>query len=91
MQHVHTTTHTHIHVHVHVYTMYVGVGDGLVAEVPNPAVSSTLMLEIQQLKVDGLSEQDIFSRLRSRTVPAGYAFTTWKPGMITMSVVHVCT
>ena len=89
MQHVHTTTH--IHVHVYTMYMYVGVGDGLVAKVPNPAVSSSLMLEIQQLKVDGLSEQDIFSRLRSRTVPAGYAYTTWKPGMITMFVLHVRT
>ena len=67
---------------------YVGVGDGLVAEIPNPAVSSSLLQEIQQMKVNGLTEQDIFSRLRSRTVPAGYAYTTWKPGMVTMSVLH---
>lgn len=79
-------------IHMYMYscmcTILCRCWDGLVAEIPNPAVSSSLLQEIQQMKVNGLTEQDIFSRLRSRTVPAGYAYTTWKPGMVTMSVLH---
>ena len=62
--------------------MYVlGVGEEIVAELPNPAVSNLLLQEIQRFKDDGLTDDKIFSILRTRTVPAGYTYTTWKPGM----------
>ena len=50
------------------------------AERPNPAVSSSLLQEIWNWKQKGVSMTDIVSRLRTRTVPSGYPYHTWKPG-----------
>ena len=70
---------------------YLGVEGGIVAEVPNPSVSTSLLLEIQKMRANGLREQDIFAQLHSRTVPAGYTYKTWKPSKIIISNIHYLT
>ena len=40
---------------------HAGVGDEIVADVPNPAVSSSLLQEILQWKVNGVTERDFLS------------------------------
>lgn len=54
----------------------------VVAECANPAVSNTLLQEIARWKKQGICMEDIVDRLRPRTVPAGYSFLPWKPGII---------
>lgn len=39
-----------------------------------------ILQEVFQWKKSGLSIEDIISRLRPRTVPAGYSFHKWKSG-----------
>ena len=76
----------------HSYT-HVDVHSSIFADVPNPAVSSSLLWEVHEWKENGISEQDILSRLRCRTVPPGHVYTTWKPGMyyahVHCIVIHV--
>ena len=55
------------------------------AERPNPAVSSSLLQEIWNWKQKGVSMTDIVSRLRTRTVPNGYPYHTWKPGKYSLA------
>ena len=55
----------------------------IVAEKPNPAISPVLLCEVLLWQaVQGLSWEDIISRLRSRTVPPGYPYHAWKPGTL---------
>ena len=57
--------------------------ENTIAEVPNPAVSSQLLKEIQSWKDEGASIDDVITRLRMRTVPPGYVGTihNWCDGM----------
>ena len=56
-----------------------GMNDGnVVAEEPNPAVQTDVLTEILHLKEEKMSIEDVISRLRSRTVPPGYTYHTWK-------------
>ena len=64
--------------HLDLYT--IGTTDGRVAEVQNPAISQELLVEISRWRADGVEWSDIISRLRPRTVPCGYVYSTWKPG-----------
>ena len=41
-----------------------------------------ILEEVMELKMKGVSLEDIISRLRPRTVPNGYPFHTWKQGRI---------
>ena len=52
----------------------------IVAKHPNPAVPPSVLQEISNWIVQGASLEDAVDRLRSRTVPAGYNFHTWRPG-----------
>ena len=55
-----------------------GVSDGdVVGEEPNPAVPTEVLTEILHLKKE-MSMEDVISRLRSRTVPPGYPYHTWR-------------
>ena len=59
-----------------------GLEDGsIVAELPDPAVPTSLSSEILHWKEEGIVDRDIHCLLRRRTVPQGYLFTTWKPAM----------
>ena len=59
----------------------IGAADGTVqAKLPNPAVSTHLLMDIMQWKEEGAKEDDIIVRLRPRTVPSGYTPTNWIPG-----------
>lgn len=60
------------------YLHVLGVGDGdVVGEEPNPAVPTEVLTEILHLKEE-ISMEDVISRLRSRTVPPGYPYHTWR-------------
>ena len=68
------------------YDGYTGLPDGtLTAVEPNPAVSTSLLMEIQMWKEEGVSESLVLIRLRERCVPTGYSYTYWAPGCV-----HVC-
>ena len=55
----------------------------ITAEKPNPVVTPALLCEIWLLRtLQCLSWDDIISRLRLRTVPAGYSCHAWKSGSI---------
>ena len=59
----------------------IGQKDGDVVPLrPNAAISKDLLLEIQQWQTKGASEDDVISRLRTRTVPPGYLIHPWKKG-----------
>ena len=47
----------------------------------NPAVPEQVLLEVLLWKLEGAMEVDVIARLRERTVPHGYKFHTWKPGI----------
>ena len=53
----------------------------LVAQSPNPAISS-LLAEIWKWMNKKASLEDVVVRLRPRTVPNGYEYHTWKAGTI---------
>ena len=61
-----------------------GLPDGsVIAEDPSPAVPVSLLEEIWRWKEEGATYRDcLSSRLRCRTVPPGYTYTTWKPGKV---------
>lgn len=53
----------------------------ITANNPSPVVPSTLLREVfLWLVQQSLSWDDVISRLRSRTVPAGYPYHAWKRG-----------
>ena len=55
--------------------------DGAItAEVDNPAVTLSLLKEILYWKAEHCTDTDVIARLRPRTVPTGYQYTTWSPG-----------
>ncbi len=63
------------------YILFSASSDGkILGEIPNPAVSEELLLEISHMMRDGICWNDIVNRLRPRTVPAGYAFCSWMYG-----------
>lgn len=63
----------------HVF-LFTGAGDEILAEIPSPFVSTSLLQEIQHFRDEGKTQMEIYSILRNRTVPAGYTYTSWKPG-----------
>ena len=52
-------------------------------KVPNLAVSNTLLMEILSWKKEGATDQDVFVRLRKRTVPPAHRDTVhnWIDGI----------
>lgn len=54
----------------------------LCAQKQNPAIPVNLLRDIFTWKAEGATEIDIITRLRQRTVPAGYAYHTWIPGIV---------
>ena len=53
----------------------------IVAERPNSVVPPALLCEVLLWRVvQSLSWDDVISRLRSRTVPAGFVYHAWKVG-----------
>lgn len=62
----------------------IGNKDGIVAaSVPNPAISTELLKEIQQC-------DDVIGRLRMKTVPPGYATHSWiEGGLFTIEYVLI--
>ena len=55
--------------------------DGTITvKVHNPAVSVDLLKEILCWKAERCTDKDVIARLRQRTVPSGYQYTTWYPG-----------
>ena len=72
-----------IKIQYYVYYLMLVSGTQLAAEKHNPAVPPVLLCEIWLLKtVASLSWDDIISRLRQRTVPAGYSIHAWKSGIV---------
>ena len=61
----------------------------IVAKKPNPAVPSDLLKEILSWKSEGASMLDVVTRLRQRTVPAGYTIHTWIPGKLKYSYLYL--
>ena len=59
----------------------------ITALVKNDAVEPSLLKEILYWKVEHCTDQDVIARLRQRTVPAGYKYTTWQPGKCCQTVV----
>lgn len=53
----------------------------MVADNPNPAVSTDLLLQIKEWGSEGATVEDICTRLRHLTVPEGYGFHTRIPGI----------
>jgi len=53
----------------------------VVAELVNEAVPQSVLHEIWNWREQEISKEDIFHRLRPRTVPPGYTFHTWKSGI----------
>lgn len=58
------------------------VGGNITAKCPTPAVSCECLREILSWKLEGITDSDIISRLRARTVPSGYAIHPWKTGIM---------
>ena len=61
------------------------INDGqlqLKAKKENCAVSQQLLLEILTWRLEGSTDEDVIVRLRERTVPSGYRYHTWQPGII---------
>jgi hypothetical protein len=48
----------------------------------NPGVSEKLLREIHSWRREGASDKDVIIRLRQRTVPDGYSYHTWIPGLL---------
>lgn len=60
----------------------------LIGKIPNPAVGTELLLEISLWLSQKIEWSDIISRLRTRTVPSGYAVSKWKNGKIILGIVY---
>lgn len=72
----------YIHVFIHSIEITAVNPDGsITAEIPNPAVSPELLREILLLKAEHCTDKDIITHLRPKTVPEGYEYTTWMPGI----------
>ena len=68
--------------------MYLEKSDGtVVAKESNPIVPDDLLKEIWKWKTDSLTDDDVISRLRCRTVPSGYAFSPWMKGATIIYIV----
>ena len=62
--------------------LHVGLPNGdITAEIPSDAVSKSLLLEIEEWMKEGAKYDDIICRLRPKTVPPGYPYSTWISGM----------
>lgn len=67
-----------------------GKPDGtIVAEKPNPAISSDVLKEIYTWMSQGASFIDVVNRLQPRAVPPGYTYTPWKPGLMVVDFIIV--
>ena len=69
----------------------IGAADGTVqAKLPNPAVSTHLLMEIMKWKEEGAQEDDIITRLRPRTVPIGYTQLGYLVGNSDLHIAEDC-
>ena len=50
-----------------------------------------LLAEISQWLRQGVQWSDIIQRLRPRTVPPGYIFTSWRPGKLSLTITLTIT
>lgn len=64
-------------------------GHEIKAEVPNPAVTTTLLKEIKEWTTEGAKLDDIVTRLRQRTVPTGYVIHNWDQGMYNLDSLYL--
>jgi len=64
----------------------------VVAELANEAVPQSVLHDIWNWREQGISKEDILHRLRTRTVPPGYTFHTWKSGtyMLRLALMKLC-
>ena len=46
----------------------------VVAALPNPAITSEVLVKVLQRKKNGMSEEHIIKELRKETVPPGYTY-----------------
>lgn len=53
----------------------------VVAECYNAAVTTSLLVEIQDWMCNGATMSDVIDRLRPRTVPTGYTPYSWHIGI----------
>ena len=61
--------------------LYLEKSDGtIVAKESDSVVPEDVLKEIWRWKTDGLTDDDVISRLRCRTVPSGYSFCPWMKG-----------
>lgn len=66
----------------HVSRFFTSVVMGQVmARKSTPFVKKEVITEIHMLQGQGLDMKDILNRLRPQTVPAGYCYHPWKPGI----------
>ena len=71
----------HIQLHLYIIILSECPNGKCVAEIANPAVAESLLEEIWCMRSHDVSWKDIIQRLRTSTVPSGYTFSTWKPGL----------
>lgn len=57
------------------------VAGSVCAKRMNPGVSEELLRKIHSWRREGASDKDVIIRLRQRTVPDGYSYHTWIPGL----------
>ena len=63
------------------FCLFIGLVDGTITAVEhNPAVSQSLLKEVDGWKQEDCSDMDVITRLRQRTVPQGYKFHNWVKG-----------
>jgi len=63
----------------------------LVTQDTKSPVPQEVICEIAALMKDGISLEDIVSRLRSRTVPNGYPVHPWREGVFKGIIIYICT
>jgi len=60
----------------------VELSDGTIqAELDTGCIPQSVLREIWSMRRQGISFEDIVERLRPRTVPSGYTYHNWTPGM----------
>ena len=60
----------------------VGKDGSICAKRMSPGVSEKLLREIHGWRMEGASDKDVIIHLRQRTVPDGYSYHTWIPGLL---------
>ena len=72
------------------YTIEILVNpDGsITALVANEAIKPGLLKQILCWKAEHCTDQYVITRLRQKTVPTGYKYTTWQPGIVCVKIYH---